>query len=53
MAKRKSKKVFRAGVEARRRAREAAGTPKAERIIPDKRRKPPKHKKKLIEFELA
>lgn len=35
--------------EARRRAREAVGPPPVERIIPDKRRKPPKHKKPLIE----
>ena len=42
-------KKFTAGNEARRRARELAGPPPAARIIPDKRLKPPKHKKKLIE----
>jgi hypothetical protein len=42
---------FTAGREARRRARELAGTPPTERIIPDKRRKPPKHKKKILEEE--
>jgi hypothetical protein len=42
-------KKFTAGTEARRRARELAGPPPAARIIPDKRLKPPKHKKKLIE----
>jgi hypothetical protein len=46
--KRKTKK-FDAGEEARRRARESAGPPPAARVIPDKRLKPPKHKKKLIE----
>jgi hypothetical protein len=45
--KRKSPK-FTAGREARRRARELAGPPPAERVIPDKRRKPPKHKKQLL-----
>lgn len=38
--------------EARRRAREQAGQPPAERIIPDKRRKPPKHKKEILEDEM-
>jgi hypothetical protein len=50
MAKNKRKvKKFTAGTEARRRAREVAGPPPAERIIPDKRRKPSKHKKNLLE----
>jgi hypothetical protein len=44
----KSKK-FTASSEARRRARENAGTPPAARVIPDKRLKPTKHKKKLLE----
>jgi hypothetical protein len=39
------------GAETRRRAREKLGPPPAERVIPDKRRKPPKHKKKLINDE--
>ena len=42
---------FTAGTEARRRARELAGPPPAARVIPDKRLKPPKHKKKLEEGE--
>jgi hypothetical protein len=46
--KRKPKK-FTASREARRRARELAGPPPAARVIPDKRLKPPKHKKKLEE----
>jgi hypothetical protein len=50
MAKSKRKpSKFTAGREARRRAREMAGPPPAERVIPDKRLKPPKHKKKLLE----
>jgi hypothetical protein len=42
-------KKFTASGEARRRARESAGPPPAARVIPDKRLKPPKHKKKLVE----
>ncbi len=42
-------KKFTAAGEARRRARELAGPPPAARVIPDKRLKPPKHKKKLLE----
>ena len=49
-SKTKSKlKKFTAAGEARRRARELAGPPPAARVIPDKRLKPPKHKKKLME----
>jgi hypothetical protein len=48
--KSKSKpKKFTAGTEARRRARELAGAPPAARVIPNKRFKPPKHKKSLLE----
>lgn len=43
----KRKTKFTAAKEARRRARLAAGTPPTERVIPDKRRKPPRHKKSL------
>jgi hypothetical protein len=51
-SKTKSKpKKFTAASEARRRARELAGPPPAARVIPDKRLKPPKHKKKLEESE--
>jgi Protein of unknown function, DUF488 len=45
----KRKTKFSAAKEARRRARLAAGTPPTERVIPDKRRKPPKHKKPIQE----
>jgi hypothetical protein len=47
-SKRKSSK-FTAAREARRRAREMAGPPPAQRVIPDKRLKPPKHRRNLIE----
>ena len=45
---RKSRK-FTAGKEARRSARTLIGQPPPERVIPDKRRKPPKHKKSLLD----
>jgi hypothetical protein len=47
-SKRKPSK-FSVGREARRRARDAAGPPPAERVIPDKRLKPSKHKKNFLE----
>ena len=37
------------GKEARRRARKLAGVPPTERVIPDKRKRPEKHKKKWLE----
>jgi len=46
----KRKPKFTADKEARRRAREAAGTPPVERVIPDKRRKPAKHKQPLSDL---
>jgi hypothetical protein len=50
MPRRKPKrKKFTAAGEARRRARELAGSPPAARVIPNKRFKPPKHKKQLVE----
>jgi len=50
MAKSKRKpSKFTAAREARRRARELAGPPPAGRVIPDKRLKPPKHKKDTLE----
>lgn len=50
MPGKKRKRKFTAAKEARRRARLAAGTPPGERVIPDKRRKPLKHKKSLEDF---
>jgi hypothetical protein len=49
MPGKKRKPKFNAANEARRRAREIAGVPPAERVIPDKRRKSPKHKVPLRE----
>jgi hypothetical protein len=43
------RKRFTAAKEARRQARISAGSPPAGRVIPDKRRKPPKHKKKITD----
>jgi hypothetical protein len=50
MPSKKRKTKFTAAKEARRRARLAAGTPPMERVMADKRRKPPKHKKPLEEL---
>jgi hypothetical protein len=49
MARKRKKSKFEKGTEARRIARENAGTPPAARVIPDRRLKPPKHKKTLID----
>jgi hypothetical protein len=46
------KKRFSAAKEARRRARLSAVAPASTRVIPDKRRRPPKHKKDLLEAEM-
>jgi hypothetical protein len=43
------KKPFSAAAEARRQARELLGTPPPTRVIPNKRHKPPKHKKESLE----
>jgi len=48
----KKRRKFQAGKEARRRARELAGPPPAGRIIPDKRRKPPKYKKQILDSDV-
>jgi len=45
----KKHRKFTAGKEARRSARTLIGQPPPERVIPDKRRKPPKHKKSLLD----
>jgi hypothetical protein len=50
MPSKKRKTKFTAAKEARRRARLAAGSPPTERVIPDKRRKPAKHKKPIQEL---
>jgi hypothetical protein len=51
--KRKNKPRLRVEKEARRRARQGIGPPPPERVIIEKRFKPPKHKKQLIEDELT
>jgi hypothetical protein len=51
MAKRKKDRL-RVHKEARRLARLGVGMPPAERTIPDKRQKAPKHKKKVVAPEL-
>jgi len=47
----KRKRKLDIGAETRRRAREKVGLPPVEKVIPDKRRKPPKHKRKPGEEE--
>jgi hypothetical protein len=46
---RKPRKRFQAGSEARRIARQVVGSPPPQRVLADKRAKPPKHKKTLRE----
>jgi hypothetical protein len=49
---RKKKDRLRVHKEARRLARLGIGAPPSERVIPDKRKKPPKHKKRLVDLDL-
>jgi hypothetical protein len=51
MKKRRKKKIDK-GKEARRAARNSGIAPAATRVIPDKRKRAPKHKKELLETEL-
>jgi len=51
VVKKTKKKRFDAGKEARRRARASGLAPASTRVIPDKRKRPPKHKKDLLETE--
>jgi hypothetical protein len=48
MARRKKERLDK-GVEARRRARRSELAPSGTRVIPDKRKKPEKHKKDLLQ----
>ena len=50
--KRRKKKVIDVGKEARRVARKSGAAPAATRVIPDKRKRPPKHKKDWIQGQL-
>jgi hypothetical protein len=49
--KKRKKKRFDAGKEARRRARVSGVSPASTRVIPDKRKRPPKHKKGWAETD--
>jgi hypothetical protein len=46
------KKILDKGTEARRAARKSGIAPAATRVIPDKRKGPPKHKKQSFDAEL-
>jgi hypothetical protein len=48
MNMKRRKKSLKKGTEARRRARRSGLAPASTRVIEDKRRKPPKHKKDLL-----
>jgi hypothetical protein len=48
----KRKKILDKGTEARRAARNSGIAPAATRVIPDKRKRPPKHKKQSLESEV-
>jgi hypothetical protein len=50
---RKKKKVLDRGKEARRAARQSGIAPAVTRVIADKRKRPPKHKKQWLERELG
>lgn len=46
------KKILDKGTEARRAARNSGIAPAVTRVIADKRKRPPKHKKKALETEI-
>jgi hypothetical protein len=50
--KKRKKKIIDVGKEARRVARKSGIAPAVTRIIPDKRKRPPKHKKHILDVEL-
>ena len=49
--KKRKKKIIDVGREARRVARKSGLAPAVTRVIPDKRKRPPKHKKHWLESE--
>jgi hypothetical protein len=51
--KRKRKKTLDKGTEARRAARNSGIAPAVTRVIPDKRKLPAKHKKKIFEADIG
>ncbi|HET8922268.1 MAG TPA: hypothetical protein VFN26_04645 [Candidatus Acidoferrum sp.] len=50
--KKRKKKIIDVGKEARRVARKSGIVPAVTRVIPDKRKRPPKHKKQVLDVEL-
>jgi hypothetical protein len=48
---RKRKKILDKGTEVRRAARNSGIAPSVTRVIPDKRKRPPKHKKQFTETD--
>lgn len=50
--KKRKKKIIDVGKEARRVARNSGIAPAVTRVIPDKRQRPPKHKKQPLDAEL-
>jgi hypothetical protein len=52
IVKKRKRKRFEAGKEARRRARASGVVPATTRVIPDKRKREAKHKKDWLEKEL-
>jgi hypothetical protein len=52
MPRKRKRKRLRVAKEARRRARQGIGMPPPERVIIEKRFKPPKHKKRIVEDDL-
>jgi hypothetical protein len=50
--KKRKKKIIDARKEARRVARNSGIAPAVTRVIPDKRKRPPKHKKRSLEADL-
>lgn len=51
--KKARKKKFDRGTEARRAARKSGVAPASTRVIEDKRKRPPKHKKEWLEREVS
>jgi len=51
--KKQKKKVIDVGKEARRVARKSGIAPSVTRVIPDKRKRPPKHKKDWLKEQLG
>jgi hypothetical protein len=51
VVKKRKKKRFDAGKEARRRARVSAVSPASTRVIPDKRKRSPKHKRDWTDID--